>query len=330
MGNYDFIKISVVGAGAMGAYYASRLFETDGLDVSLIAGGDRHERLRREGLVVNGKHYEIPVRRPGESTRSNLLLVAVKHHHLGQAIEDMRGAVGPDTLILSVMNGIQSEEQLGEAFGAERVLYAMVLGIDAIREGNVVQCSKQGKLFFGEARNMVLSERVKRLQDLFTRAGIVHETPVDMIRALWWKFMINVAINQVSALVDGPYAVMQRSQVAQELMKDAMEEVVAIANAKRIDLTEKDVMGFFSILQGFAPNGKTSMVQDVEAHRKTEVEMFAGKVVEMGVELHIPTPVNRTFLRLLQTIESKWPDVRGQRSATTKSRRGEGEKASKQ
>jgi 2-dehydropantoate 2-reductase len=306
MPDYSFQKVSVIGAGAMGSYYAGRFFEMGGVDVALIAGEDRHDRLRDLGLIVNGKRYSIPVKRPEGATPSDLVLVAVKHHHLPQAIQDMRGAVGEGTIILSVMNGIQSEEQLGAAFGPEKVLYAIVLGIDAVREGNAVTCSKQGKLFFGEAKNPTVTDRVKALQDLFTRAGILHETPVDMIRTLWWKFMINVAINQVSAILDVPYAVIQRSRAAQELMKEAMEEVVAIAKARGIALTDQDVRDFSSLLQGFAPNGKTSMVQDVESRRKTEVEMFAGRVVEMGAELGIPTPVNRTLLRLLQAIESKW------------------------
>jgi 2-dehydropantoate 2-reductase len=306
MSDYSFNKISVIGAGAMGAYYASRFFEMGGVDVALIAGGERYERLRDLGLIVNGRPYAIPVRKQEEAAPSDLVFVAVKNHHLQQAIQDMSGAVGDATLILSVMNGIQSEEQLGAAFGFKKVLYAIVLGIDAVREGNAVTCSKQGRLFFGEAENQVISNRVKTLQNFFTEAGIVHETPPDMIRTLWWKYMINVAINQVSAILDAPYAVMQRSQSAQDLMKEAMEEVVAIARAKGIALSDQDVRGFFPIMQGFAPEGKTSMVQDVESRRKTEVETFAGKVVEMGSGLGIPTPVNRTLLRLLQAIESRW------------------------
>jgi 2-dehydropantoate 2-reductase len=289
----------------MGAFYAVRFFEMDPHCVSIIAGGERYERLRDHGLVVNGKHYAIPVTGPEHASPSDLILVAVKHHHLPQAMADMRKAVGDKTHILSVMNGIQSEEQIGGLYSMAKMLYAVVIGIDAVREGNVVTCSTQGKLLFGEPDNSVLSERVRSLKVLFTMAGIVHDTPVDMIRTLWWKFMVNVGMNQVSGILDAPYGVLQRSQAARDVAHDAMNEVIAIAKTKGISLSQKDAEDFMPFLHKMSPDGKTSMVQDLEAKRKTEVEMFAGKVVEMGMEMKIPTPVNQTLLRLIQALEEK-------------------------
>ncbi|MDD5204104.1 MAG: ketopantoate reductase family protein [Desulfobacterales bacterium] len=305
MSSISVERISIVGAGAMGAFYAVRFFEMDPHCVSIIAGGERYDRLRQLGLVVNGKHYDLPVTRPEDGSPSDLILVAVKHHHLPQAIADMRKAVGDKTHILSVMNGIQSEEQIGAVYGTDKMLYAIAVGIDAVREGNVVTCTSQGKLVFGEPDNSVLSERVKALKVLFTMVGFVHDTPVDMIRALWWKFMVNVGMNQVSAILDAPYGLFQRSRSAQDITQDAMNEVIAIANAKGISLSKKDAEDFLPFLQKMSPDGKTSMVQDIEAKRKTEVEMFAGKVVEMGREMNIPTPVNHTLLLLIQALEEK-------------------------
>ncbi|RJR36479.1 MAG: 2-dehydropantoate 2-reductase, partial [Desulfobacteraceae bacterium] len=288
-----------------GAFYGAKLFEMDPRCVSVIAGGERHARLRETGLVVNGKGYDLPLVRPEDASHSDLILVAVKHHHLPQAILDMRKAVGDRTHILSVMNGIQSEEQIGDVYGMDKVLYAIAIGIDAVREGNVVTCSTQGKILFGEPDNSVLSERVKSLQELFTKAGIVHDTPVDMIRTLWWKFMVNVGMNQVSAILDAPYGVFHRSEAAQKVTQNAMNEVIAIANAKGINLSKQDAVDFLPILRKMSPEGKTSMVQDIEAKRKTEVEMFGVKVVEMGLEMNIPTPVNSTLVRLIQALEEK-------------------------
>ncbi len=305
MASSSLNRICIVGAGAMGAVYASRFFDMDPECVFLLAGGERYTRLKDEGLTVNGRHYALPVSRPEETAPSDLVLVAVKHHHLPRAISDMRHAVGEKTCLLSVMNGIQSEEQMAEVYGAGKTLYAVAVGIDAVRRGNLVTCTSQGKLLFGEAENSVLSERVKALQALFTKAGIVNETPVDMIRALWWKFMVNVGMNQVSAILDAPYGVFQKSQAAREVAQEAMNEVVAIAQAKGIQLSKKDAEDFMPFLHKMSPDGKTSMAQDVEAQRKTEVEMFAGRVVEMGRELNIPTPVNQMLLKLIQVIEER-------------------------
>ncbi len=164
----------------------------------------------------------------------------------------------------------------------------------------------QGKLFFGEARNSELTERVRKLQSLFDRAGILYETPDDMIRVLWWKFMINVGINQVSAILGASYGVFQRSQEARDLMESAMREVMAIAKAAKVNLFEKDVEDWYAFLSRLSPDGKTSMVQDVEARRKTEVEMFAGKVIELGNRYGIETPVNMTLFRFIKAMEKEY------------------------
>ena len=211
--------------------------------------------------------------------------------------------MGDDTLILSAMNGIESEEQISAAYGREKVLFAVAVGIDAVRQENRITFSQQGKLFFGEARNPNLTERVKGVQYLLDQAGISYEIPDDMIRILWWKFMINVGLNQVSAILGAPYSVFQRSQVAKELIESAMMEVITVAKAAGVNLSEEDIQDFYSFLPSLSPDGKTSMLQDVEAKRKTEVEMFAGKVIELGKKYGIPTPVNQILYKLIKVIE---------------------------
>ncbi|MBW2145802.1 MAG: ketopantoate reductase family protein [Deltaproteobacteria bacterium] len=303
-------KISVIGAGAMGAFYASKFFDMDNNCISLVAKGERYERLKGKGLIVNNRHYSLPVMRPEDNTPpSDLIIVAVKHHHLREAIQDIKNRIGENSLLISVMNGIDSEEQIAAVYGMDRVLYAVAVGIDAVRQGNVITCTTQGKLFFGEARNPVLTQRVKLVQSLFERAGISSETPEDMIRILWWKFMINVGINQVSAVLRAPYGVFQRSQEARDLMESAMREVMTIARAAGVDLSEQDIDNWYSFLSGLSPQGKTSMLQDVEARSKTEVEMFAGKVIELGKTYGIPTPVNQTLFRLLKVIEQNFDEI---------------------
>jgi 2-dehydropantoate 2-reductase len=302
-------RVSVIGVGAMGAFYASKLFDMDKECVTVIAGGERYDRLKEKGLIINKKHYLIPVVRPEDTrTPSHLIIVAVKHHHLPQAIKDIKNVVGENSIIISVMNGVTSEEQIGAVYGMNKVLYAVALGIDALRQGNSVTYTTQGKLLFGEAKNPILTERVKRVQSLFDRAGIIYETPEDMIRILWLKFMINVGINQVSAVLRAPYGVFQTSKEAKEIMEEAMREVVTIAKAAHVHLSEEDIQQWYTVLSTLSPQGKTSMLQDVEAKRKTEVEMFAGKVTELGKTYDIPTPVNQTLLRMLKVIEQQYGD----------------------
>jgi 2-dehydropantoate 2-reductase len=252
--------------------------------ISFAASGGRFHRLKSEGLVVNNKHYAISVLSPDDtSPPADLIIVALKHHHLSAALQEIQNRVGENTVFLSIMNGLDSEPMIGSVYGDEKVLYATAVGIDAQRDGNAVNYSKGGTIFFGEADNTVVSERVIAIQALFERAGIDYQTPVDMMRIMWWKFIINVGINQPSAVLAAPYGVFQTSLHAQQIMESAMREAMLVAN----------------------PEGKTSMLQDIEAGRKTEVEIFAGKVIELGKSYRIPTPVNEFLFHAIKVLEQQ-------------------------
>jgi len=296
---------AVIGAGAMGAVYADRISQALPGRTGFIAGGDRRKRLEEKGVRVNGTPLRLPVIDPdAPGPPVDLLLVAVKHSDLPDAAAQAARCVGPETLLLSLMNGIDSERTIGDAVGREKVLYAVAVGIDAVRDEAGVTYSRLGTLIFGEPENSRISDRVRRVQHLLERAGIPFETPADMIRALWWKFMINVGINQASAILRAPYGVFQASPEARDLMVSSMKEVIDLARAASVDLRESDIEAWLEILSGLSPAGQTSMLQDIEAGRRTEVEMFAGRVVEMGTALEVPTPVNRTLLRIIRSLES--------------------------
>ena len=297
-------NVAVLGAGAMGAVYASKFFDASPFSTVLVARDPRYDRLRAEGLVVNGKHYSIPVVHPDEAASpADLIIVALKNHNLPEAVNDLKNLVGDETTLISVMNGLDSEEYLGSVYGMDKVLYAVAVGIDAVREGNSVTYTNPGKIFFGEPDNSHPSERVRRVQKAFERAGVVSETPTDMMRMLWWKFMINVGVNQASAVMRAPYGVFQSSPDAQALMETLMREVIVLAQRIGVNLGEQDLDGWYAVLKTLSPEGKTSMLQDIEAGRKTEVEVFAGKVVELGKSHGIPTPVNQTLLSIVHVLE---------------------------
>jgi 2-dehydropantoate 2-reductase len=300
-------RISIIGAGAMGAYYASKFFQMDSDSVSLIAGGERRIALERRGLTVNGFHYPVRVSDVEHADAyADLIIVAVKGYDLPAAIRDMKNLVGPDTLMLSVMNGIDSEAQLGEAFGPDKVLYCIALGIDAVRaaDGSVTN-TKEGKVLFGEAKNPSWTEKVKRVGETFDRARIVYEVPEDMVRSLWWKFMINVGVNQVSAVLRAPYGVFNSVPEARQLLEAVMGEVIRLAAAERVALRAEDISEWMRIMSGLSPEGKTSMLQDVEAGRETEVEMFGGKVLELAAKHKLQVPFNEAIYRILKVMERR-------------------------
>jgi 2-dehydropantoate 2-reductase len=305
-------SVLIAGAGAVGAAVAGVIHDAAPGSASVLAGPERAARFRSAGFELNGRRYDFPIAPAGEApapgAEPDLIVVAVKCHQLAAAIEDMRPYVGPRTLILSLLNGITSEDDLAAAFGREKVPYAMIIGIDALRDGNSVSFSSSGKITFGDARNDPASpsDRVSRIASFLGRVGLRYEVPEDMIRSLWYKFMINVGINQASAVLRADYRAFQELPEAREVMESAMREAVAVSKALGTGLVDADVDSWYSTLKAMSPDSKTSMLQDVEARRKTEVEAFAGKIVGLGGKTGVPTPVNRLLFDIIRTIEKRY------------------------
>jgi len=305
-------RISIIGLGAMGATWASKLAGVPGVEIVVIADGPRADRLAREGVTVNGVGFDFPVVRPDDvpMAPTDLLIVAVKHTGLDVALTQVRHHVGESTIVLSLLNGITSEDEIAAAYPACHPLASITVGIDAVRVGQDVTYKSVGRLEFGERVNTEpYSPEVRWLASLLEQAGIEYVIPPDMTRQLWWKFLINTGVNQVTAVLEAPYAVVQTPGPAREMMAAAQREVIAVAQAKGIDLTQTDFDAWLGVLNGMAPGQYTSMAQDTLAHRPTEVDIFAGAMVRMGAETGVPVPVNTALLRLLKAKEMVWSDL---------------------
>jgi len=305
--NTDMVKkirnVQLIGLGAIGGAYAGRILEKCPESLRIIVDSDRRERYGTDGVYINGQAVGFNYVTPDESDeKSDLVIIAVKQHHLRQAISEIRGFVGPDTVILSLLNGIVSEEILGREFGMDKMLYSFCVGTDAVRKGTDIHYTNMGKIVMGD-KDDPKSAKLAAVKEFFDRAGVPYSIPEDIMRELWWKFMLNVGINQVSAVLRAPYGAFTREGEARELMISASREVISIAQKADINLTEKDIKDYLNVIAELSPEGKTSMFQDVEAGRKTEVGIFSGTVIELGRKYGVPTPVNDILYRIIRAIE---------------------------
>ncbi len=300
--------ISVIGLGAVGASYAARISDAQpDAELRVVAEGSRAERLRRDGVVVNGERHEFRVVDPKEEmVPADLVIVTVKCHHLVEAIGQLEHQVGPGTIILSLLNGITSEEALSAAYPQAYVPLAVVVGIDAVRDEGGVRYSAGGWVEFGDPAPGERSAGSVRLEALLAGAGIPYVVQADMRHALWWKFLLNVGVNQVTALLETSYALVQAEGPARDLTIGAQREVVAVAQASGVDLTEADIARFLTVLDTLGPDNYTSMAQDALAHRRTEVDQFAGVVVQLGERYGVPTPVNAVLLQAFLAKHQQW------------------------
>ena len=304
----EITSVAVVGAGAMGAMYAAH-FAATGFRVRLVARGDRAHRLAQTGLTVNDVPLtaEVVDTDTGHHDPADLVVFAVKHQQLPAALDTVAPLVGPDTLFLSVLNGLDSEGVIAQRFDtADRVLLCIALAMDAERDGAAIRYRQVGKLVFGDPVGVPgVSARVRRVQRAFDRAGLAWDTPADMRHQMWWKFMVNTGINQASAALRAPYGVFQSDGPGRSLMWALIDEVIAVGRAEGVKLGQADRDLWDQVLAGQPTEGMTSMLQDVLAGRPTEVDIFAGRIMELGQKHGIPTPHNQTLWWILS---SPWAD----------------------
>lgn len=294
----------LIGMGAIGTVYGDMLYHAYGERFTAIASEGRAERLRREGILHNGKRFSPPVTELGEGKPVDLLLVCVKNYQLEEAVRDMAPFVGTGTKILPLLNGITATDRLQSAFPQACVFYGLTVVIDAVRTGREVVNTLNGILQFGKARNIPVSEEAACVREYLRGAGIDARIEEDMIRGIWKKWMLNVGINQVSALTGARYGQIARVPEADFLFIRAMEEVLALAKAAKVDLREEDVEEYRALIETFSPEAKTSMLQDMEAGRKTELEDFSGELLRLAERYGVPAPVNGVLYKALRAGEA--------------------------
>lgn len=295
--------VSLIGLGAVGASYGSKLHDVLKDSFQVVASKERIQRYENTGIIVNGQDYHFQFTTPDVKREpADLVIFAVKNADLSQAIQDVQHHIGPDTIILSLLNGITSEGELESSCENQNILYSVCVKIDAVRQYNETNFSTLGWIEYGEKDNSK-SENVLAVQELFEKAGIPYKISEDILHSMWWKFMVNVGVNQTSAVLKAPYEIFQSVPSAYEWAESTMREVVNLSQKVGANLTEEDVASFWPILQNMSPDGKTSMLQDVEAGRKTEVEYLAGTVIEVGRKYGVPTPINEQLYKIIHIME---------------------------
>lgn len=281
--------VAMVGMGAVGAVVGIRLQKVLGDRLQCIVDAERKARYERDGLFVNGERTAFNWVTPDRATCADLVIIATKNAQLAQASQNLVNAVGKNTIILSLLNGIQSERDLAATFDARNILPAFVLSLNSIHLENTIAYSNAGAVIFGESDN-AKTERVRALCDLFARVGIAYKNPDDIQLEQWKKYLINVVFNTLSALCRSPYGGF-KLPVMQDLARKTGAEVIAVANAEGIALTAQHLEEDIALMCSHDPHGKTSMLQDMEARRKSENPWFCGTIVQLGKKHGIPTPI---------------------------------------
>lgn len=300
---------AIIGMGALGMLYADKIITHLGPDsVTFVAEPDRMEKYRSMSFTVNGAAKQFHVTGSRDCKPADLVIVAVKYNALTAALDTMSHCIGPDTTIISVMNGISSEEIIGERYGMHHIIYCIAQGMDAVKFGGDLTYSQAGELRIGiPASTDTPADRLIALAAYLDKAGICYTVEDDILYRLWGKFMLNVGLNQTCMAFETNYGGVLTPGPAQDTMTHAMREVIAIANAEGIGLSETDLDSYMDLLRTLSPTGCPSMRQDGIARRPSEVEMFSGTVRKLAAKHGIDVPVNDWLYERIRELERQYP-----------------------
>ena len=297
-------SVAVLGAGAVGSYVIWGLSEKADIRLGVIAEGERAERLKKNGCAINGKIYHPEVWTPDEAHDVDLMVVALKYGSLEGALETIQKATGEHTAIMSLMNGVDSEEIIGRTVGMEHMLPALIkVASHKEEDGYHFDPPTTLGIIFGEPTAPFDSERVKAVEELFADTGIHFRSTEYIQEEIWCKFRLNVCSNLPQAIL-GAGVGCYRDSVHMKAISDGLKrELEAVAQAKGIDMNKTES----SSGRGSAvpPSARYSTLQDLDAGRHTEIDMFSGALVRMGEELGIPVPYNEYTYHMIKALEEK-------------------------
>lgn len=297
------MKIAVMGVGAVGGYFGSRLASA-GAEVSLIARGANLEVLRRDGLTIvsDGRSESFPLEAtddPAEVGRVDLVLFCVKSYDTDTAAARLAPLIGEGTAVLSLQNGIDNEARIAAHVGAEHVIGGAAYILAALESPGVVR-SGLARIVVGELDPGPPSERVLALVELARAGGVTAEATADVRVAKWEKYVLLVAFSAVSAATQLPLGAIKRAPAAVAMLKAIMAEAWSVGRALGVPLGDDLVDRQHALVLSQADSEGTSLRHDLLNGRRMEIEALQGTLARLGRETRVPTPWTDAAYAILQ------------------------------
>jgi len=304
------MKVTVIGAGAMGGLFGS-LLQDAGRDVWLVdiwpehvreiqekgLGTESAGRVRRIKLNITTDYREV---RPAD-----LIIIFTKHPQTADAARAAKEILAPEGLILTLQNGLGNPEIIAREIAEDRIVAGNTLyGSTLLGPGSILHSSR-ALTHIGPWSGASLA-RVEEVADFFRRSGLRIEVVEDINTLRWNKLIINVGINAIAALTGIKNGELLDLEITKEISRAAQEEAIRVAELKGYRIRADAVEFTFEIAKQAAMT-RASMGQDAAARRQTEIMAINGAVVTMARELGLEVPVNKTLTGLVRTLESHYP-----------------------
>ncbi len=295
-------SVAIVGLGAIGAGYAAHIMR-NAPEITLYGVVRDMDAYWGDPIVVNDTPVRIDYRTYDSlaETPVDLILLAVKSYHLAQVIRSLGPVVKKHTIIVSLMNGLVSEEELIRTFGPGHVIHAAVVHADTNRDGHHITCADIGRVCFGVPSGGMV-EQQQALASFFTRCRIPCERSRDILLCMWRKLLVNVGFNQTSTVYQLTYGEFLKNKPAMDTMRAAQEEVIRLGNRCGIALSQQDIKDWERTLAQLSYNGRSSMLQDFWMNRPLEEGILGDYVCNLGEKMGVDMSTNRWLRDRIQTM----------------------------
>ncbi|HEV3062218.1 MAG TPA: 2-dehydropantoate 2-reductase [Vicinamibacterales bacterium] len=297
------MRIAVVGAGGVGGYFGGRLAEA-GVDVAFVARGAHLEAMRVNGLRIRSPKGDAHVRvtasaEPKDIGPVDVVLFTVKLYDTEAALGLLPPLVGPQTVVLPLQNGVDGVDIVMRAVGPAHTAGGTCYVSAMIAEPGVIVHTAMEQLIFGELDG-TRSARLERLLQACAGANFQSTLSPNITEDIWSKFTRLSVLSGMNSVTRSPLGIIVRDPDLFTMLKDAVAEAVAVANAKGIPLGRNMVEDVARAYQALPPHTKASMLVDLEHGRRLELPWLSGAVVRIGRETGVPTPIHAFIATVLK------------------------------
>lgn len=291
--------------GALGLLYGSYFENHIDFEMHYLMDALHYQKYSGKTVLYNGIEKKLPTLKSDNASHADFIIIAVKYNDLPTALDTIKSSVGDKTIIISVLNGISSEEIIGKRYGMQKMIYSVAQGMDAMKIRNEFHYTNPGSLHIG-ATNAIMQKNLEQVIQLFQSVQLPFVVEEDIIKRMWNKFMLNVGVNQTCMIYQATYKEVLQDGQPNRIMISAMREVIAIANQVGVPLEDKNINEYVAILKTLSPDGRPSMAQDRINRKRSEVEMFAGTIIELAKKYDIYVPVNQYLYQNVKQIEETY------------------------
>jgi 2-dehydropantoate 2-reductase len=303
------MNIVVFGAGGVGGYFGGKLAQA-GNDVTFIARGKHLQAIKNNGLQVksiqgNFKVHPKVTDDVASIKHPDLVILGVKSWQVEDVAVQLKPIIGEKTMVLPLQNGADNADKLREVLPHKNVLAGLCKIVSRVESPGIIDhFAFDPEIVFGEYDNEK-SKRVQNVSALFDKAGIKNKVSDDVHLDIWKKFLFIATVSGIGALTRVEFGVMRNDEHIRQIMYQTANEIVAVANAKGIALTNDDIEMLLKVVDNLNAKTTASMQRDIMEGRPSELDNFNGYIVRQGKELHITTPANSFTYHCLLPQEKK-------------------------